>query len=352
MAAAKTNRRLKPHSWAALLALLIFITVAPGHAAFAQSIKSHAPIVSQAVIVRDGERPQLQIIASEPITPQIQILEHPERIVLDFPGAVPGRSLHNMKARSEGVGVRASLLSLHPPTTRIVLDLASPRKCSMQSTGNRLLITLGATSPRTELVALDATPAQLRSGALPASVSSHPPTVSFKNGLLSISAQQADLIDVAAGIESATRIKIDLPDSRKQQVVSVTLGPAPVRQVISQLLDTCKLDFTMAGEGEAIKEVIATIRQTATGPDAKDDAPSAQAGNNPAAASADPHAASFPPVVEGAPVISGAGVVVPIGPDSEVPASKDVPVYESDEDAALSHAAQDPAGAKPASPAH
>src|SRR6202789_3448623 len=61
------------------------------------------------------------------VAPNTQAITGPDRIVVDFPGALPAAELRALKVNSVPLkGVRAGLFFSNPPITRVVLDLAEP----------------------------------------------------------------------------------------------------------------------------------------------------------------------------------------------------------------------------------
>ena len=86
-----------------------------------------ATIRGISVLGSSGASFELEIAGTQAITPQTRVLTGPDRLVMDFPGAVPGRALRNLASISGEVkGVRVGLFENDPPVTRIVLDLRSP----------------------------------------------------------------------------------------------------------------------------------------------------------------------------------------------------------------------------------
>src|ERR1700681_4010823 len=67
---------------------------------------------------------EIEVEASDRIVPQTQVLTGPNRLVVDFPNAVPGNQLRSQSVdRGEVKDVRVGLFQGKPPVTRIVLDL-------------------------------------------------------------------------------------------------------------------------------------------------------------------------------------------------------------------------------------
>src|ERR1700687_1521969 len=71
------------------------------------------------------------------VAPDTQAITGPDRIVVDFPGALPDAELRALKVNRGALkGVRSGLFFSNPPITRIVLDLAEPQ--SYQISTNRI----------------------------------------------------------------------------------------------------------------------------------------------------------------------------------------------------------------------
>jgi hypothetical protein len=159
--------------------------------------KTSAVTITGAVLLQKGTGPQLQITASEAIIPRTKVLENPERIVLDFPNAVPAAELRDIVGGISSVSaVRTRLLSRNPPTTRVVLDLVSPRECQVNSVGRQILVSIGPASQQTQL----SSSAGEDSGEAAFSAASKQPSnalgagrrkVTYQSGFLWITAEQA-----------------------------------------------------------------------------------------------------------------------------------------------------------------
>jgi AMIN domain len=81
----------RPTAWFALcLAWLL-----PISAASAQSSNGLAT-VQHVALLGDETGMQLEITSSQPITPQTRVLSNPDRVVIDFPNALPGRELRGI----------------------------------------------------------------------------------------------------------------------------------------------------------------------------------------------------------------------------------------------------------------
>src|SRR5881394_1017798 len=69
---------------------------------------------------------EIEVEASDRIVPQTQVLTGPDRLVIDFPNAVPSSELRSQSVfQGEVKDLRIGLFQSKPPVTRLVLDLKS-----------------------------------------------------------------------------------------------------------------------------------------------------------------------------------------------------------------------------------
>src|SRR5271169_2806704 len=101
----------------------------------------------QHVVVR-GSGPAMEVeiqTSGAPVAPDTQAITGPDRIVVDFPGALPAAELRALKVNRGALkGIRAGLFFDNPPITRIVLDLAEPQSYHISSRQNAVTIKLGS----------------------------------------------------------------------------------------------------------------------------------------------------------------------------------------------------------------
>jgi AMIN domain len=89
----------------------------------------------------------VEISATRPVTPSTQVVVNPDRVIVDFQGALPAVGLHKVIVnRGNLTGVRVGLLSANPPVTRVVLDLISPTEFRVDSLGSKIFVKLGEES--------------------------------------------------------------------------------------------------------------------------------------------------------------------------------------------------------------
>jgi hypothetical protein len=135
---------VRARCFAAVLAA--FVAVSP--VAAAQGIASPGSPVAdvQSVMVVPGDNgPVVQIVSSRPLTPSLQTVQAPLRLVIDLPGAKLTTARRHIPFRDEQIkGIRIDQYQRDPAVVRIVVDLAGPVLYTWDAMGNRLLIRLHA----------------------------------------------------------------------------------------------------------------------------------------------------------------------------------------------------------------
>src|SRR5208282_1314126 len=99
----------------------------------------------QHVVVRgSGAAMEVEIQTSgSPVAPDTQAITGPDRIVVDFPGALPAAELRALKVNRGALkGIRSGLFFDNPPITRVVLDLAEPLSYRISTTQNAIVVKL------------------------------------------------------------------------------------------------------------------------------------------------------------------------------------------------------------------
>ena len=210
--------------------------------------------VNQVAFKGDGATMQVEIQTSTPITPESQSLASPDRIIVDFPGAMPAAQLRSMKLNYGPLkAIRTGLFSANPPITRVVLDLDGPQPYQIAASGNTVTLRfrLPSIADKTPSAAASAASASAASGDLvPGTLSATPPpppappvTVSFQQGMLQIHAKRATLAEVLFEVQKQTGAEIPIPSGAEQEIVAADLGPAPPRDVLSALLTGSRYNF-------------------------------------------------------------------------------------------------------------
>src|SRR5271169_5289033 len=261
----------------------------------------------QHVVVR-GSGPAMEVeiqTSGAPVAPDTQAITGPDRIVVDFLGALPAAELRALKVNRGALkGIRAGLFFDNPPITRIVLDLVEPQSYRISTTQNAIVVKLGPVATAVEANDPDAPPAarlqnaslatsKLATGTpatatpakgrnalmprlsaavanamaspLPSPVMDAPPqklplTVTFEKGMLRIRAEKATLAQVLFEVQRQTQAEIAIPAGAEQEQVAADLGPAPARDVLGSLLNGSAYNFIFVGNEMKLERVILTRR--------------------------------------------------------------------------------------------
>ena|ERR1039458_3926409 len=285
----------------------------------------------QHVIVRGGGGDAMEVeiqTSGATVVPDTQAITGPDRIVVDFPGALPAAELRPLTV-NRGVlkSVRSGLFFSNPPITRVVLDLTQPQSYQISTIQNTIvvklnpvklnpvapgsakldpgksgLVTSGPVKPGSVAAAVKspdvpathsaklqtaslvgttnaANPNDTASGVsaavsqttvppLPAVSAALPPmpfvAVSFASGMLRIRAENATLSEVLFEVQRQTRAEIAIPAGAEREQVMADLGPAPARDVLAALLNGSAYNFIFIGNELDLQQVILTLRQPGT----------------------------------------------------------------------------------------
>ncbi len=278
------------------------------------SAKTAAPTsarVEHVVVRGTGAALEVEIQTSgAPVAPDTQAITGPDRIVVDFPGALPAAELRALKVNRGALkGVRSGLFFSNPPITRIVLDLVEPQSyqistTQISTTQNAIVVKLSPVKPGPVTAAGAPAPSvptapvarlqnvSLAAGTLAvgtnvaitrvatAAVSNMPPprpvvsqsppppkplvNVTFLNGMLRIRTEKATLAQVLFEVQRQTQAEIAIPAGAEQEEVAVDLGPAPARDVLGSLLNGSLYNFIFVGNELSLERVILTRRDAST----------------------------------------------------------------------------------------
>ena len=239
---------------------------------------------------------EIEVEASDRIVPETQVLTGPDRLVVDFPNAVPSSGARSQSVdRGEVKDVRVGLFQSKPPVTRVVLDLKTAQSYQVFPYGRTVMIKIvgGADAStatdfvqpqpgRPGLVATNYTtraePVQMEAAAKP------PLQVSYQNGLLAISANKATLSEVLYAVQQRTGADISIAAGAEQERVVAEIEPAPAPEVLARLLNGSKFNYLIlsaADDPSKLDKVILSTRYDGTFPTSPSiQAPPVQAQND------------------------------------------------------------------------
>jgi hypothetical protein len=262
--------------------------------------------VEHVVVRGTGAAMEVEIQTSgAAVAPDTQAITGPDRIVVDFPGALPAAELRALKVNLGALkGVRSGLFFSNPPITRIVLDLVEPQSYQISTTqisttqnaivvrlspvklspataaGARVSNVSAASVPRLQNASLAAGTNVAITRVATAAVSNMPrprPAVSqapappkplvnvtFVNGMLRIRTEKATLAQVLFEVQRQTQAEIAIPAGAEQEEVAADLGPAPARDVLGSLLNGSLYNFVFVGDELSLERVILTRRDAST----------------------------------------------------------------------------------------
>ena len=217
------------------------------------------------VAVLGGASFEVEITASQPITPRVLVITGPDRLVIDFPNALPERGLRNISVnRGEVKGIRVGLFANNPPVTRVVLDLNRAQPYQLFPSGKTVIIKLGS-GAKTMAALPSVVPVASRPPAPPPSPSKPSPQmeVRYEHGRLSIWANRATLAEVLYELRRQTGADIPIPAGAEQEQVVASIGPAPAAEALAALLNGSRFNFIVVSSDRdpaKLKSVILTVR--------------------------------------------------------------------------------------------
>lgn len=201
--------------------------------------------VRRVAILKVGGATEIEIETSQRVSPSVQAVTGPDRLVVDFPESLPGPQLRAIPVnQGEVKGVRVGLLTAKPPVTRVVLDLKSPQAYQIFPSAKSVIVKLPGSGG--SIAALPP------NGAPNASTPAAPPVpkkveITFQDGRLRLVSNKASLAEVLNEVRAQLNADIVVPAGAEQEIVAVALGPSTPRDVLSRLLDGSRYNFIIVG---------------------------------------------------------------------------------------------------------
>ncbi len=143
------------------------------------------------VLVRgNADAMEVEIQTSGAVAPNTQAITGPNRIVVDFPGALPSADLRALTVNRGALkSVRSGLFFKDPPITRIVLDLEKAQPYRISTGQNAVVVKLGGESAARsqESIARSSAGAHLRETALVSNPSVAPAKLAMTKAVANLS---------------------------------------------------------------------------------------------------------------------------------------------------------------------
>lgn len=215
---------------------------------------------------------EIEVESSDRIVPETRVLTGPDRLVIDFPNAVPSSQVRNQSVdRGEVKDVRVGLWQAKPPITRLVLDLKTARSFQVFPYGRTVMIKVLGEAPN--LDADSGSHASEHAGLVAANytisresitLAPRPPLqVSYQDGMLGVYANKVTLSEVLYAIQQRTGADISIPAGAEQERVVTELGPAPAAEVLARLLNGSKFNFLIlnsVNDPRQLDRVVLSVR--------------------------------------------------------------------------------------------
>ena len=262
-----------------------------------------------------GDHPlRLHIQTSASVSPQVQVVPNPERLVIDLPNTAAGAGFHGFAVgKGEIRAVRTGTFSTSPLVARVVVDLNSPQWYQIAPDSTGLLITVGndhqsgdqgeatigwvSTKSRSQSVSLQRRAVTVKAPATPPPATVNGVNVQFGFGELSIHVTNASLSEVLYQIQKKTGAEIAIPAGTEQERVAGDFGPGPPNDVLTELLNGSQLNFVVIGsdaDPNALRSVILSRKGADADPPARFAQTSAPAADEIPADNPEPAAAPVP----------------------------------------------------------
>jgi len=226
------------------------------------SAPAHSSSVRRVQVLDTKNAVEIEVEGSDRLLPETEVLTGPDRLVVDFPNALPGNAVRNQVVnRGEVKSVRVGLFQSSPPVTRVVLDLKTAQSFQVFPYGRTVIIKVTGSAPIANASAnrkseVDDFPPAARPGLLSASYNTaggsvqtpqapaRPPLeVTFRNGLLFIRANKASLSEILFAMHQRTGAEVAVAAGAETEQVVAEYGPAPAPEVLARLLNGSRFNF-------------------------------------------------------------------------------------------------------------
>ena len=200
---------------------------------------------------------EIEVEASDRIVPQTLVLTGPDRLVVDFPNAIPSSQLRSQSVdRGEVKDVRIGLFQSKPPVTRLVLDLKTAQSYQIFPYGRTVIIKVmgGGADTSVGVGKFPSEPGK-RPGLVVANYTTRAEPirvetsvqplldVTYRNGLLGIRANKVTLSEVLFAVQQRTGAEVSIAAGAEQEKVVAEIAPGPAPEVLARLLNGSRFNF-------------------------------------------------------------------------------------------------------------
>jgi hypothetical protein len=223
---------------------------------------------------------EIEVEASARIVPQTRVLTGPDRLVVDFPNAVPSNQLRSQSVdQGEVKDLRIGLFQSNPPVTRVVLDLKTAQSYQIFPSGRTVIIKVTGGAGSASEVSAQVDNSAVQRARRPSLVAANFTTrvepvhveesaqplldVTFHDGMLGIRANKVTLSEVLFAVQQRTGAQVDIAAGAEQEQVVAEIAPAPAPEVLARLLNGSKFNFLIlsgATDPQRLDHVILTPR--------------------------------------------------------------------------------------------
>jgi hypothetical protein len=249
------------------------------------------PSVQRIQFLSDRNSLEIEIESSGHLVPEAQVLSGPDRLVVDFPNAIPGKQLRSQSVNRGAVkDVRVGLFTDNPPVTRIVFDLSAAQSYQVFPNGRSIIVKLSGVKLNdhvqdASLEGVDDFPAETpatgpglvntnyagrplpftnATSSMSTRASAKPSLeVSFNGGQLAIRSNKATLSEILNAVHQRTGAEVPIPAGAEQEQVAADIGPGPAAEVLAHLLNGSRFNFLImnsASDPRVLDRVILTPR--------------------------------------------------------------------------------------------
>jgi hypothetical protein len=207
---------------------------------------------------------EIEVETSAQIVPETRVLTGPERLVIDFPNAVPGSQLRSQSVYlGEVKDLRVGLFQSKPPVTRVVLDLNSAQSFQVFPYVRSVMIKVSGSGPSIGQVDYPSEPST-RPGMVAANYPAGREPVRIDPPYIPPPAPlQVTLSEILFAVQQRTGAEIAIPAGAEQEKVAVDIPPAPAPEVLASLLNGSKFNFLIlsaANDPQRLDRVILSLR--------------------------------------------------------------------------------------------